>query len=33
MNKKLEHLIILGGGTAGWLCAAVLAKRLADLPV
>lgn len=33
MNKKLEHLIILGGGTAGWLCAAVLAKRLTDLPV
>ena len=28
MAEKLKHLVILGGGTAGWLCAAILAKRL-----
>jgi tryptophan halogenase len=29
MAEKLKDLVILGGGTAGWLCAAILSKRLA----
>lgn len=33
MEIKLNNLVILGGGTAGWLCAAVLAKRLQGSPV
>jgi tryptophan halogenase len=30
LNRPIEHLTILGGGTAGWMCAAGLAKIFAD---
>jgi len=28
MNKSIDKIVIVGGGSAGWLCAAYLAKRL-----
>jgi len=26
LNKSVDHIAIVGGGSAGWLCAAYLAK-------
>ncbi|WP_185231777.1 tryptophan halogenase family protein [Teredinibacter franksiae] len=31
MNKKIKKVIIAGGGTAGWLAAAALSKKLGDI--
>ena len=29
-NQPIKHVVIVGGGTAGWLCAGVLAARLGN---
>jgi len=31
MNKKIEHVAIVGGGTAGWVAAALLARSLGKI--
>jgi len=32
MNDAIEHIVIVGGGTAGWLSAAYLSARLGGNP-
>lgn len=32
-KRHMKDIVILGGGTAGWLCAAIMGKRLSDHPV
>ena len=31
VNKPVKHVIIVGGGTAGWLCAGLLAAKLGNV--
>lgn len=33
MNKKINNVVILGGGTAGWMAAAILSKALKKLNI
>lgn len=33
IHSKIQRVVIVGGGTAGWLCACVLAARRADLSI
>ncbi|BFM12302.1 tryptophan 7-halogenase [Simiduia litorea] len=32
-KTQIEHIVIAGGGTAGWMCAAALAKHFENTPV